>query len=498
MDFLSNPYLFGALFASLTLLILQFLLKNNKKYHPVAGTVFNQLMNFNTLHHYMTDLARKYKTYRILNLFRNEVYTAEPNNVEYILKTNFDNYGKGLYNYLNLKDLLGDGIFTVDGEKWREQRKISSHEFSTKMLRDFSTLIFRKNAAKVANIVSEAAISNTKLEIQDLFMKSTLDSIFKVAFGTELDSMCGTNEEGKNFANAFDSASASTLYRYVDVFWKIKKFLNIGSEAELKKNTQILNEFVIKLINIRIHQMKNSKGDSIRKSGDILSRFLQVKEYDTTYLRDIIINFVIAGKDTTAATLSWFVYMLCKYPTVQEKVAEEVREATNTKTISSYTEFVSRVTDEAIEKMNYLYAALTETLRLYPAVPVDAKICFSDDTLPDGYSVKKGDMVCYQPYAMGRMKFIWGDDAEEFRPERWLDENGVFQPESPFKFTAFQAGPRICLGKEFAYRQMKIFSAVLLGCFRFKLNDEKKNVTYKTMINFHIDGGLEIKALHRD
>ncbi|KAI5421415.1 hypothetical protein KIW84_045014 [Lathyrus oleraceus] len=267
MDIQSNPYLFAVLSASLTLLMLQFLFrklnKNNKKYHPVAGTVFNQLMNFNTLHHYMTDLARKYKTYRLLSPFRNEIYTAEPNNVEYILKTNFDNYGKGLYNYLNLKDLLGDGIFTVDGEKWREQRKISSHEFSTKMLRDFSTLIFRKNAAKLANIVSEAAMSNTKLEIQDLFMKSTLDSIFKVAFGTELDSMCGTNEEGKNFANAFDSASALTLYRYVDVFWKIKKFLNIGSEAELKKNTQLLNEFIIKLINTRIQQMKNSNGDSV-------------------------------------------------------------------------------------------------------------------------------------------------------------------------------------------------------------------------------------------
>jgi cytochrome P450 len=216
-----------------------------KKYHPVAGTVFNQMMNFNRLHHYMTDLARKYKTYRLLNPFRNEVYTAEPCNVEYILKTNFDNYGKGLYNYHNLKDLLGDGIFTVDGEKWREQRKISSHEFSTKMLRDFSTLIFRKNAVKVANIVSEAANSNTKLEIQDIFMKSTLDSIFKVAFGTELDSMCGTNEEGKNFANAFDSASASTLYRYVDVFWKIKKFLNIGSEAKLRNDTEILDEFLL-------------------------------------------------------------------------------------------------------------------------------------------------------------------------------------------------------------------------------------------------------------
>ena len=95
-----------------------------------------------------------------------------------------------------------------------------------------------------------------------------------------------------------------------------------------------------------------------------------MKEYDTTYLRDIILNFVIAGKDTTAATLSWFMYMLCKYPAVQEKAAEEVREATNTITVSSCTEFVSCVTDEALEKMNYLHATLTETLRLYPAVPV--------------------------------------------------------------------------------------------------------------------------------
>lgn len=68
----------------------------------------------------------------------------------------------------------------------------------------------------------------------------------------------------------------------------------------------------------------------------------------------------------------------------------------------------------------------------------DPKICFSDDTLPGGFDVKKGDVVCFLPYSMGRMKFLWGMDAEDFCPERWLDENGVFQPENPFKFTAFQ------------------------------------------------------------
>ncbi|KAH7863153.1 hypothetical protein Vadar_014039 [Vaccinium darrowii] len=471
---------------------------NKKKYHPVGGTVFNQLLNFNRLHHYMTDLASKYQTYRLISPFRNEIYTSDPANVEHMLKTNFDNYGKGWHNYSILGDLLGDGIFTVDGEKWRQQRKVSSYEFSTRVLRDYSSIVFQKNVAKLAKIISEAATSNQIMDIQDLFMKSTLDSIFKVAFGVELDSMCGSNEEGTKFSTAFDDSSAVTLRRYVDVFWRIKKAVNIGAEAELKKNIKVIDDFVYKLIRRKAEQMdKLPNDDSSAKKEDILSRFLQVNETDPKYFRDIILNFIIAGKDTTAATLSWFIYMLCKHPHIQEKVAQEIKDATNIKEGTDFEEFASSIREEALEKMQYLHATLTETLRLYPAVPVDAKICFSDDTWPDGFSVRKGDMVAYQPYAMGRMKFIWGDDAEEFRPERWLDQNGIFQPESPFKFTAFQAGPRICLGKEFAYRQMKTFSAVLLGFFVFKLSDDKNVVNYRTMINLHIDGGLHVRAFRR-
>uniref|UniRef100_A0A5B7BCU9 Cytochrome P450 704C1-like n=1 Tax=Davidia involucrata TaxID=16924 RepID=A0A5B7BCU9_DAVIN len=503
MNFLCNPISIAVTALSLVLAFLILARKlqqkqGKKKYPPIGGTIFNQLMNFNRLHHYMTDLAGKYTTYRLISPFRNEIYTADPANVEHILKTNFENYGKGWYNYCILKDLLGDGIFTVDGDKWREQRKVSSYEFSTKVLRDFSSVVFRKNVAKLANLVSEAAASNQTMDIQDLFMKSTLDSIFKVAFGVELDSMCGSSEEGAEFSNAFDDSSAMTLRRYVDISWKIKKTLNFGSEAELKKSIKVIDDFVYKLIRGKMEQMHQSQDDSSFKKEDILSRFLQLTETDPKYLRDIILNFIIAGKDTTATTLSWFIYMLCKHPAIQEKVAQEIKEATGMKEIKNIAEFAAcSMSEAALEKMQYLHAALTETLRLYPAVPVDAKICFSDDTLPDGFSVRKGDMVAYQPYAMGRMRFIWGDNAEDFRPERWLDENGVFRQESPFKFTAFQAGPRICLGKEFAYRQMKIFSAVLLGCFVFKLNDEKKAVNYRTMINLHIDGGLHVRASHR-
>ncbi|GFP86008.1 cytochrome p450 704c1 [Phtheirospermum japonicum] len=198
--------------------------QGKKKYHPIGGTVVHQLLNFNRLHDYMTELARKYKTYRLISPFRSEVYTSDPANVEYILKTNFDNYGKGDYNYSILKDLLGDGVFTVDGDKWREQRKVSSYEFSTRVLRDFN-------------------------------------SIFRVAFGVELDTMCGSNEEGAKFSNAFDDASEMTAWRYVDILWRIKRALGFGSEAKLKKNLKVVDEFVYKLISSKTENMHRSHDD---------------------------------------------------------------------------------------------------------------------------------------------------------------------------------------------------------------------------------------------
>ncbi|XP_062102892.1 cytochrome P450 704C1-like [Humulus lupulus] len=226
MDILSNPVLFLALALALalTLFTIQILRKYQakKKYPPVAGTIFNQLLNFKRLHHYMTDLAAKYTTYRLLSPFRHEIYTSDPVNVEYILKTNFENYGKGSYNHNILKDLLGDGIFAVDGEKWRQQRKISSYEFSTKVLRDFSSLIFGKNAAKLAKILSEVAATNQTIDIQDMSMKAILDSMFQVAFGVELDSMCS-----------------------------------------MKKKIKIINDFVFKIIRKKIALMESSKDKSL-------------------------------------------------------------------------------------------------------------------------------------------------------------------------------------------------------------------------------------------
>ncbi|KAJ0098821.1 hypothetical protein Patl1_19991 [Pistacia atlantica] len=108
--------------------------QKTKKYYPIGSSHLRLILNYYRLFDCMTDLLRKYKTCRLPSFSRSEIFTTDPEIVEYILKTNFPNYGKGLYNYYVLTDLLGDGIFAVDGDKWKHQRKLSSYEFSTKIL----------------------------------------------------------------------------------------------------------------------------------------------------------------------------------------------------------------------------------------------------------------------------------------------------------------------------------------------------------------------------
>ncbi|THG13196.1 hypothetical protein TEA_004506 [Camellia sinensis var. sinensis] len=429
-------------FSSLTLKIFIGKSIKNPKYHPVTGTVFHQLFYFNKLYDYQTELAKTCRTFRLLAPDQSQIYTTDIRNIEHILKTNFDKYSKGKYNQDIMQDLFGQGIFAVDGEKWKQQRKLASFEFSTRVLRDFSCDVFRKNAAKLVKTVFELSVANQVFDVQDLLMKCTLDSMFKVGFGVELNCLEGSSKEGSDFIKAFDDSNALVYWRYVDPFWKLKKFLNIGSEASLQKNVKLINNFTHNLIRTKRKQLEMQQDCNGKE--DILSRFLEESKKDPEgmndqYLRDIILNFMIAGKDTSANTLTWFFYLLCKNPLIQEKIAREVKEVTSSQGYGSSTDdFTTSLTDEVLEKMHYLHSALTETLRLYPAVPLDGRCAETDDILPDGFKLKKGDGVYYMSYAMGRMPYIWGDDAEDFRPGRWLN-NGVFQPESPFKFIAFHS-----------------------------------------------------------
>jgi cytochrome P450 len=140
-----------------------------------------------------------------------------------------------------------------------------------------------------------------------------------------------------------------------------------------------------------------------------------------------------------------------------------------------------------IQRMKYVEMVVLETLRLHPSVPKEAKHCFQHDTLPDGTCVQSGDLLVFSPWCMGRNEALW-THALEFRPERFSDE---LKP-NPYKFTAFQAGPRQCLGQTLAILEMKVVLFRLFQVFQFELNQPKESVTYVNTLTLPIKGGLQV------
>lgn len=110
--------------------------------------------------------------------------------------------------------------------------------------------------------------------------------------------------------------------------------------------------------------------------------------------------------------------------------------------------------------------------------------------------LKKGTKVIYAIYAMGRMEGVWGMDCREFKPERWL-RDGRYMSESAYKFTAFNGGPRLCLGKDFAYYQMKFVAASIIYRYRVKVV-ENHPVLPKLALTMYMKHGLKVNLHRRD
>ncbi|KAG0624873.1 hypothetical protein M758_2G010800 [Ceratodon purpureus] len=474
---------------------------------PIIGATIETLRHFDTMHDWILSYFQKgLKTFRLTLPGSIRTYTVDPANVEYILKTNFSNFPKGETYHRCMETLLGNGIFNADGDDWRHQRKTASFEFASRVLRDYSTVIFRDNALKVAEILAKVSQTHQPIDMQDLFMRLTLDSICKVGFGVEIGTL-DPSLPAVPFATNFDNANEAVTYRFFDPLWQLKKLLNIGREAMLSRSVKVVDDFTYRVIQTRRAELKVATSQGKHQKADLLSRFILLGEdpnqnFTDKTLRDIILNFIIAGRDTTASTLSWFVFLLGNNPGVAEKVYEELhlleQDVDFNKSLTlneKIVQYASLLSYDVLLKLQYLHAAITETIRLYPAVPQDPKGILADDVLPDGTVLKKGGLVTYVPYSAGRMTELWGEDANEFRPERWLKE-GVFIPVSPFKFSAFQGGPRICLGKDSAYLQMKMTTAILCRFFKFELVAGHP-VKYRTMATLGMEHGVKVHVSRR-
>ncbi|CAO2831564.1 unnamed protein product [Amaranthus hypochondriacus] len=437
----------------------------------------------------------------------NGIMTAYPPNIEHFLKTRFDNYHKGPRFISLLHDLLGTGIFNSDGHLWRIQRKTASLEFNTRSLKNFvldsvrfeitTRLIPILKAASGSGPDTDLGPSPGRvLDMQDILERFSFDSVCRLAFDYDPGCLAGDGSGESEFMRAFDVAATLSSGRFLYVvprLWIIKKWLNVGSEKRLRDSIQTVHKFADKIIRTKLEEITTTNNNNLASNHrDLLSRFISTEEISTrdpNLLRDIVISFILAGRDSTSSGLSWFFWLLSNNPRVLKNIRQEVDEVR----IRAGKQVGDTYNFEELREMNYLHGAISEALRLYPPVPVDTRACLEDDILPSGDEIKKGWFITYNSYAMGRMESIWGKDCLEFRPERWIDENRSYKPDNPFKFPIFHAGPRICLGKEMAYLQMKSIVACVVEQFDIGVV-EKKRPHYVLSLTLRMKNGLPVKV----
>lgn len=225
---------------------------------------------------------------------------------------------------------------------------------------------------------------------------------------------------------------------------------------------------------------------------DLLSRFMANID-DDQYLRDIVVSFLLAGRDTIASGLTSLFYLLSQHPEVKRAILEESDRIMGRSGSGSRSWVASF---EQMREMPYLHAVIYETMRLYPPIQFDSKYCQEDDVLPDGTFVQSGTRVTYHQYAMGRMERVWGSDCLEFKPERWL-KNGLFTPESPFKYPVFQGGERVCLGKELALLEMKSVAVALVRRFDIQVSEPDRTPRFAPGLTATVRGGLPVRIQER-
>ncbi|KAF4363669.1 hypothetical protein F8388_026277 [Cannabis sativa] len=425
--------------------------------------------------------------------------TCDPKNLEHILKIRFDNYPKGPTWQAVFHDLLGQGIFNSDGDTWLFQRKTAALEFTTRTLRQaMARWVSRAIKLRFCPILETAQLHGKPVDLQDLLLRLTFDNICGLAFGKDPQTL-SPDLPDNSFAGAFDRATEATLQRFIlpEIIWKLKKWLGLGMEVDLSRSLRHVDEYLSSIINTRKLELMSQQKDP---HDDLLSRFMKKKEsYSNEFLQQVALNFILAGRDTSSVALSWFFWLVSQNPKIEEKILMEICTVlldTRGNNVEKWVE--EPLGFEEIDRLIYLKAALSETLRLYPSVPQDSKHVISDDILPNGTFVPAGSSVTYSIYSIGRMKYIWGEDCLEFKPDRWLSLDGTkFEVQDSYRFVAFNAGPRICLGKDLAYLQMKSIAAAVLLRHRLVVVTGHR-VEQKMSLTLFMKYGLRVNVLPRD
>ncbi|CAN8324096.1 unnamed protein product [Cochlearia groenlandica] len=422
--------------------------------------------------------------------------TADPANVHHIMSSNFSNYIKGPA-FHEIFEAFGDGIINTDSELWLNWRKASQAIFNHQMYMNFSTSTTKSKLKDgLVPLFNHFAREDMVVDLQDVFQRFMFDITFILVTGSDPTSL-SVEFPDVEFAKALDDVGEAILYRHITprFLWKLQKWVGIGTEKKMMKASATFDRVCATYITAKRDEMKQG----ITQSEDLLTSFIKLdttkykllNPSDDKFLKDFTIGFMAAGRDSTASALTWFFWILSQKQTVLTKILQEIN--SNIPTTGSGPD---KDTSPYLNKLVYLHGALSESMRLYPPIPFERKSPVISDVLPSGHNVKSNLNIMIFIYAMGRMKAIWGEDAMDFKPERWISETGGFKHEPSFKFLSFNAGPRTCLGKTLAMNLMKTVIVEILQNYEINVINGQK-IEPKPGLILHMKHGLKVTITKR-
>ncbi|GJN27652.1 hypothetical protein PR202_gb15693 [Eleusine coracana subsp. coracana] len=442
--------------------------------------------------------------------------TCDPENVRHMLVSSFVNYPKG-EEFASFFDVMGDSFFNADGESWRRQRTRVQHIMSASGLLGFMARWCRdKVETGLLPLLSYMEDNNAPFDLEDVLTRFTFDMTAMPVFGVDTGRL-STDLPPTHVPTAMDAVMEVGFFRHtVPVScWRLMRRLKIGPERKLAEAQPVLRRFVDEMLERRkkkklkggvIISEEQTAGSRAAPDVDIASFYMDDPEYvdeggePREFLYATLINYMVAGRDTVGATLAWFLYNLIRHPRVADAIRAELAPIVAARKLKSATAADDTMVvfePEETKPLVYLHAALFESMRLYPPVPIERKEALAEDVLPSGHRVRAGDKILISVYAMGRMEGVWGEDCAEYRPERWVTaEGGAVRHVPAHRFASFHAGPRSCLGKDISVAQMKCVVATVLWNFDFEVV-EGHVVEPKLSVILQMKNGLLVRAKRR-
>ncbi|KFK33664.1 hypothetical protein AALP_AA5G043500 [Arabis alpina] len=430
--------------------------------------------------------------------------TVDPANIHHIMSSNFANYPKGT-EFKKLFDILGDGIFNADSELWNDLRKSAQSMMMNPKFQKFSLATSLSKLEKgLLPLLDHVAKEKLVVDLEDVFQRFTFDTTCVLATG--YDPGCLSVEMPEiEFARALDDAEEAIFFRHVmpELVWKMQRLVGFGDELKLKRARATVDRVCSTYIASR-RDMVSREIDSSSPTQDLLTSYmnLDTTKYkllnpsDDRFLRDTILTFMLAGRDPISSALTWFFWLLYKNQDVIAKIRQEINTNLFQITKTDVSDDSESFNPQELKKLVYLHGAIYEVLRLYPPLPFNHKSPTKSEVLPSGHKVDANSKIVLCLYSLGRMKSVWGEDAFEFKPERWISETGKLIHEPSYKFLSFNAGPRTCLGKELAMMQIKTVAVKIIQNYEIKVVEGQKIEPAPSVI-LHMKHGLKVTVSKR-